>query len=83
MEKSNVSFEDFLKQLSEIRFSLEVDHHVHRTGGREKSCTSPSNTGSSKSSKRDSQPGGTGSGRYSKDLIETVSGKMKFRTQAE
>src|SRR5258706_13583446 len=72
MKKSTIGFEDFLGKLSEVRFNLEVDHHVHRTGAREKLYTSPSNAGSSKSPKRDSQPGGTGSGRYSKDRIETV-----------
>ena len=67
MKKSTISFEDFLEKLSEVRFSLEVDGHV-RSEGREKTGPLPRKAGGSKTLKKDSHPGGTGSGRSSNEL---------------
>jgi len=63
MKKSRASFEDFLKQLSEVRFNLEVDRHVLNRGDREKLSPPTSEESRSKSPKRLSHPGGTGSDR--------------------
>ena len=74
---SKVSFEDFLEKLSEVRFTLEVDRHLQSAGGQGKLGHPPSEASGSKSPKRDSRQGGTGSGRYSNDRTETVSVRVQ------
>ena len=78
MKKSRESFEDFLKQLSEVRLKLEVDRYV-LGASREKLCPPASEGSRSKSSKK--HHGGTGSGLLFdlKGCTEKVSNRVQTK----